>query len=42
MDGLVIRRNHEQKMFNDGIRAALADQPEVLAAFNRFVDEDVS
>jgi GH24 family phage-related lysozyme (muramidase) len=35
--GLVNRRNREQAWFNDGLRAALADQPEQLAQLNALV-----
>lgn len=39
IDGLVIRRNEEQHWFNEGIRQALAEHPEALAAFNRFTEQ---
>jgi lysozyme len=39
VQGLINRRNAEQADFNDGIRQALAGQPEVLAQFNRYVEE---
>lgn len=38
-EGLVRRRNLEQAWFNEGIREALADQPDVLANFERYVRE---
>ena len=37
--GLVNRRNAEHADFNDGIRLVLADDPDMLALFNRFVAE---
>lgn len=35
--GLLVRRDLEQSWFNDGIRSAIADQPELLAQFNALV-----
>lgn len=42
-NGLRRRRNREQKWFNNGIREALTDRPDVLAEFNAAVgDEDAA
>lgn len=37
--GLVERRALERAWFNDGIRSAIADQPELLAEFNALVED---
>lgn len=39
VQGLVNRRNEEQLEFNNGIRALLVKEPELLSLFNQFVDE---